>query len=117
MQRYQCNATNATLPMQRYQCNATKESELRPQAETKLSLVVPLLLSEGTNGDGRTVPGRSQSLIRCPPMTCATSLYGFVPTAQWKGVEMKNVPSVSACFTAALHSAASSPVRVGKMPP
>ena len=43
--------------------------------------------------------------------------YGLVPTAQWKGVEMKKVPLVSACSTAARHSAASSAFRVGRMPP
>ena len=43
--------------------------------------------------------------------------YGFVPTAQWKGVDMKKVPSASAWAAALRHSAASSAVRVGRMPP
>ena len=43
--------------------------------------------------------------------------YGLVPTAQWKGVEIKNVPTDSACSTACRHSVASSSVRVGRMSP
>ena len=43
--------------------------------------------------------------------------YAFVPTAQWNGVDMKNVPSASACATARRHSAASSAFSVGRIPP
>jgi hypothetical protein len=48
-----------------------------------------------------------------PPSTFARDGHGgFIPTAQWWGVAIKNVPSASAWATAASHSALSSFVRV-----
>src|ERR1700730_5269994 len=45
----------------------------------------------------------------------ATVTGGLIPTAQWWGVEIKNVPSASAWTTAASHSALSSSVRLARI--